>query len=85
MDNQHRKIRGYRDLSQEEINLINRIKEKGEEMGELIDELENMNLPRLDAGQTDGRECIRWILIGKTHIQQGLMALTRSVALPGFF
>lgn len=32
MDNQHKKIKGYRDLSQEEIDLMNRIKEKGQEL-----------------------------------------------------
>lgn len=29
MENQHRKIAGYRELSQEEIDLMNRIKAKG--------------------------------------------------------
>jgi hypothetical protein len=32
MDNQHKKIKGYRDLSQAEIDLMNRIKEKGAEL-----------------------------------------------------
>lgn len=32
MENQHRKIKGYRELSQEEINLMNRIKAKGSEL-----------------------------------------------------
>ena len=35
MENQHRKINGYRELSQEEIDLMNRIKEKGAELLEL--------------------------------------------------
>ena len=35
MENQHRKISGYRELSQEEIDLMNRIKAKGAEMLEL--------------------------------------------------
>ena len=43
MDNQHRKIEGYRELSQEEIDLMNRIKAKGAELlelqAELMDEL----------------------------------------------
>ena len=29
MENQHRKIKGYRELTQEEIDLMNMIKEKG--------------------------------------------------------
>ena len=39
MDNQHRKISGYRELSQEEIDLMNRIKAKGAELLALHDEL----------------------------------------------
>ncbi|WZL14738.1 hypothetical protein [Vibrio phage vB_VpaM_XM1] len=44
MENQHRKIKGYRELSQEEVDLMNRIKEKGQELlllqGELASKLE---------------------------------------------
>lgn len=39
MENQHRKIKGYRELSQEEIDLMNRIKAKGKELLELQAEL----------------------------------------------
>lgn len=73
MDNQHRKIKGYRELSQDEIDLMNTIKEKGVELGELISRLRETDADR------------RWISIGNTELQQGLMALTRSVAKPDFF
>lgn len=39
MENQHRKISGYRELSQQEIDLMNRIKAKGAELLELQAEL----------------------------------------------
>lgn len=39
MENQHRKISGYRELTAAEIDLMNRIKEKGEELLELHREL----------------------------------------------
>ncbi len=39
MDNQHRQIKGYRDLSQAEVDLMNRIKAKGAELLELQGEL----------------------------------------------
>ena len=42
MENQHRKIKGYRELSQVEIDLMNRIKEKGAELLELQAELADM-------------------------------------------
>ena len=74
MENQHRKIKGYRELSQEEIDLINEIKTKGAELGELVGKL------RTAAGLDQ-----RWISIGATDLQTGLMALTRGVAQPEFF
>ncbi|MGY8811483.1 MAG: Acb2/Tad1 domain-containing protein [Pseudomonadales bacterium] len=39
MDNQHRKIAGYRELSQEEVDLMNRIKAAGAELLQLQAEL----------------------------------------------
>lgn len=39
MDNQHKKISGYRDLSASEIALMNQIKQKGQELLFLQDEL----------------------------------------------
>lgn len=39
MENQHRQIKGYRELTQEEINLMNEIKSKGAELGELVEKL----------------------------------------------
>ena len=74
MENQHRQIKGYRELSQEEIDLMNEIKAKGAEMGELVEKLRK-------AGSLDQR----WVSIGATDFQTGLMALTRSVAQPTFF
>lgn len=79
MENQHRKIKGYRELSQEEIDLMNEIKEQGAQLGDLIERLQAANLEAHPA------EPQRWIAIGKTQIQQGLMALTRAVAKPEFF
>lgn len=74
MDNQHRKISGYRELSQEEIDMMNLVKETGRYLGDLISKLEG------HAG-TDKR----WLAIGKTDLQKGLMAVTRSIAKPEFF
>ena len=39
MDNQHRQIKGYRELSQQEIDAMNEIKAKGAELGELVAKL----------------------------------------------
>ncbi len=74
MENQHRQIKGYRELSEAEIAIMNEIKTKGAELGELVAKLR----------ATDGIDQ-RWVSIGATDFQTGLMALTRSVAQPTFF
>lgn len=74
MDNQHRQIKGYRELSQGEIDLMNKVKQKGAELGELVAELRSSS--ELDQ---------RWISIGATDLQTGLMALTRGIARPTLF
>lgn len=74
MDNQHREIKGYRELNEEEIALMNLVKETGAELGELVEKLRSLE-------STDKR----WVAIGATDFQTGLMALTRSIAKPTFF
>jgi hypothetical protein len=74
MENQHRKISGYRELDQTEIDAMNEIKAKGAELGELVSKL------RANAALDQ-----RWVSIGATDLQTGLMALTRAVAKPTFF
>lgn len=74
MENQHRHIKGYRELSPEEIHKMNLVKHHGLHLGELIEQLRSM--PEVDQ---------RWVSIGETHLQQGLMALTRAIAKPEFF
>lgn len=74
MENQHRQIKGYRELDESEIALMNEIKNMGADLGQLVD--------RLKATTTLDQ---RWIAIGATNLQQGLMALTRGVAQPTFF
>jgi len=78
MDNQHKKITGYRDLTQEEIDLMNEIKELANKCGDLVDKLRTLptSYDPVD---------IRWLSIGQTHLQQGFMAVTRSIAKPESF
>jgi len=74
MENQHRQIKGYRELNQEEIALMNNIKA----LGVPIQDVVNLLMGRESVDQ-------RWVSIGVTQLQQGLMALTRAVAKPTFF
>ena len=71
---QQPKITGYRQLSDAEAALMNKIKAKGLELGDLVAELRNIDT--LDQ---------RWVSIGATDLQTGLMALTRAVARPTTF
>ena len=75
MDNQHQKIKGCRDLSQQEIDAMNEIKAEGERLGALIEKLQSQGT-LLDQ---------RWVAVGKTDLQKGIMALVRSVAQPTSF
>lgn len=74
MENQHQHIKGYRDLTQAEIDAMNAIKAKGEELGALVAQLR----------ATEGLDQ-RWISIGATDLQTGIMALVRAVAQPTTF
>lgn len=78
MDNQHKHIKGYRDLSQAEIDLMNEIKAEGERLGELVAKLRNFAVEGQKLDQ-------RWVSIGATDLQTGIMALVRSVAQPTTF
>ena len=90
MENQHRKIKGYRELNQDEINLMNEIKEEGLRLQAIIDKVEHVTR-EVSHGTDGGRELVeasqayRWASIAKTDFQTGLMALTRAVAKPEFF
>jgi hypothetical protein len=86
MDNQHKKIKGYRELSQYEIDLMNEIKAKAEEVGELVSKLQfSLSLAEAYGAGEEKRPDQRWVSIGKTHLQEGFMALVRSVAKPESF
>tara|TARA_R110002073_G_scaffold183669_3_gene341937 strand:+ start:124 stop:348 length:225 start_codon:yes stop_codon:yes gene_type:complete len=74
MENQHRKIGGYRELTQEEIDLMNEGKALAEKCGEFVEKL----------ASTEGLD-YRWVNIGKTNIQQGFMGLIRGIAQPTTF
>lgn len=74
MENQHRLIKGYRELSQEDINMMNLVKDQMNALGATIKKLESMD--HIDQ---------RWVAIAKTDIQKGGMSLVRSIAQPQTF
>ena len=74
VDNQHQKIKGYRDLSEAEIALMNDAKSKAMDIGKLCEVLKEM--PAIDK---------RWLAIAVIDLQKGFMALVRSIAKPETF
>ena len=74
MDNQHKQIKGYGDLSQEELDLMNEAKSLAVQVGDLVAKIQATPL-------TDKR----WASIGQTDLQKGFMSLIRAVAQPTTF
>lgn len=95
MDNQHKLISGYRDLSEYEIALINEIKSAGAALELLQKKVTEHVEKQLGAAASNTNineiarlaraEPARWVKIGNTHFQEGLMALTRAVAQPSSY
>lgn len=74
MKDQHTKITGYRDLTAEEIELMNGVKAAGNAFGTLLDHL--ATIESLDQ---------RFIAIGRTDLQKGLAMIIRGIAQPSTF
>tara|TARA_B100000929_G_scaffold108179_1_gene85734 strand:- start:49153 stop:49452 length:300 start_codon:yes stop_codon:yes gene_type:complete len=99
MDNQHKKIKGYRDLQEYEVHLMNQIKERGQDLEELIAKLHSARASQLSAfkhptrppKEVDGltleqiEESGRCITRAEDSLKTGIMWLVRSVALPNSF
>ena len=91
MENQHRKIRGYRECSQVEIDLMNEIKALGPQIEVvLLKAVNHINEQHNSAFASEIERLedacpTRWTMLASEHLQQGLMCLTRAVAQPSFF
>lgn len=94
MENQHRKITGYRELTQEDIDLINEIKAQGESLDKLVARITsmlNVQVPDLFDESSDTsdydtwHESKQWLYEGKLSLKKGLMFLTCAVARPTSF
>lgn len=74
MENQHKMITGYRDLSEDEIKTINDIKEQASSVELMMDKLRLT--PEFDQ---------RCVSLAITKFQEGFMWAIRSVAQPTSF
>lgn len=68
------KVTGYRQLNEQEAALMNEIKAYGVQIGMLVEKLRAIQ--GIDQ---------RWVSIGATDLQTGVMALVRAVAQPTTF
>lgn len=88
MENQHRHIQGYRELTAEEIARMNEVKGVASQVGDLCMHLRssiNMMPEGSLAECADKREAKRWLEQGEMQAQQAFMALTRAIARPTTF
>lgn len=76
MDNQHKKISGYRDLSQAEIDLMNELKRTEADIADLLNRVLRELLNSSDV------EAERWVSIARTHLETGMMFAIKAVARP---
>lgn len=74
VESQYRLIEGTRELTVAEIALMNEAKVLGAMIGAFVSRLRSA--PDIER---------RWVSIGETHMQQGVMALVRAVAKPEGF
>lgn len=73
-------ITGYRNLSPEEVAKVNEIKALAEQVGNVV---EGMKTAIALPGGMEPDE--RWVAIGEMQLQQGFMALVRSITRPTTF
>lgn len=93
MENQHRKISGYRELGQQEIDLMNKIKALGPQIEAVIidvnnhlhQQMQNPSITEEDKQRIWDASPQRFVQLAENDLQTGLMYLTRAVAQPTFF
>jgi hypothetical protein len=65
-------VKGYQEQTDQNVSMVNRNKEIEETILRVMDTMRMM--PDIDQ---------RWLAIGRTHIEQGFMAMNRAVFKPG--
>jgi hypothetical protein len=74
VDNQHRLVKGYRDLSEDEIAAMNDVKSLETAVAEM--------LFGLDALANGDPAAGRWVSLARTNLETGFMYAVKSVARP---
>lgn len=76
MDNQHREISGYRELTHVEINLMNLLKTFEADLGDLLGRV------AAHVATTDDAAAARWLALARTELETGMMYAVKAVARP---
>src|SRR6185295_13136514 len=71
MDNQHKLIAGYRDLTEAEIRTINAFKLIEQDLADL-----------LGAVEVEGTAAARWLAMARTNLETGIMYAIKAIARP---
>lgn len=79
------KITGYRQLSEQEVELMNEGKALAELCGKYVQKLRGYSLEAAFERKDENMLDQRWISIGGADLQTGFMALMRSIARPTTF
>lgn len=88
------KVTGYRDLTDEDVELINACKAKADDMDAFICALETRPpTPQRNHGQLEGDRAVpldgsvdpRELAMARTHLQDGFMHLVKAIAQPRSF
>ena len=74
VDNQHRKITGFSELSEEQIETINAIKANETKTKAMLDDLLSERDPPMDSA--------RWLSLARHHLEIGFMFAVKAVARP---
>ncbi len=78
VDNQHKKISGYRDLTVTEIDMMNELKDIEARLGHALTGLEDT----VKAMAPEDREAMRWVAMARTNLETGMMFAIKAVARP---
>ena len=73
VDNQHRKIRGYRELTDDELAAMNVVKANEAKIKAMIDGLAE------DCTHADAE---RWLEMARDHLETGFMYAVKAIARP---
>jgi hypothetical protein len=93
MENQHRKITGYRELNEDEIALMNEVKAHAQKTAELLERVRQFRENQYQGRPADQNaeswsqydESLRCLALAKTQLQTGQMWFVRAIALPESF